>query len=51
VLFTKPVNHTSVFPSTPIENTLLQFFTAIGGSITANFYDDTKDSLGNVLAP
>ena len=49
VLYTKPVNYTSLFASTSIEKTFGRFFTAIGGSVTDNFYDDTKDSLGNVI--
>ena len=49
VLYTKPVNYTSLFASTSIEKTFGRFFTAIGGSVTGNFYDDTKDSLGNVI--
>jgi hypothetical protein len=49
VLYTQPVNYTSLFASTSIEKSFGQFFTAIGGSVTGNFYDNTKDSLGNVI--
>jgi hypothetical protein len=49
VLYTKPVNYTSLFASTSIEKTFGQFFTAIGGSVTGNFYDNTTDSLGNTI--
>ena len=49
VLYTKPVNFTSLFASTSIEKSFGRFFTAIGGSVTGNFYDDTTDSLGNVI--
>lgn len=48
-LYTEPVNYTSLFASTSIEKSFGRFFTAIGGSVTGNFYDDTKDSLGKVI--
>jgi hypothetical protein len=49
VLFTQPINYTSVFGSTSIEKSFGRFFTAIGGSVTGNVYDDTKNSLGAVV--
>ena len=47
--FVKPVNYTSLFGSTSIEKHFGRFFTAIGGSVTGTVYDDTTDSLGNVI--
>jgi hypothetical protein len=47
--YVNPVNYTSAFGSTSIEKHFGPFFTAIGGSITGNLYDDTKDSLGNPI--
>src|ERR1019366_5057093 len=44
-----PLNYTSVFGSTSIEKHFGRFFTAIGGSVTGNVYDNTKDSLGNEI--
>jgi Putative beta-barrel porin 2 len=49
VLFTQPINYTSLFGSASIEKSFGRFFTAIGGSITGNAYDDTKNSSGNVI--
>ena len=49
VLFTQPVNYTSLFGSASIEKSFGRFFTAFGGSITGNAYDDTKNSLGTVI--
>ena len=49
VLYTKPVNYTSLFGSTSIEKSFGRFFTAIGGSVTGNSFNDTTDSLGNVI--
>jgi hypothetical protein len=49
VQYTKLVNYTSLFASASIEKSFGRFFTAIGGSVTGNFYDDTTDSLGNVI--
>lgn len=47
--YIKPVNSTSLFGSTSIEKSFGQFFTAIGGSFAGNTYEDTTDSLGNVI--
>jgi hypothetical protein len=47
--FTQPIRYTSLFGSTSIEKSFGPFFTAIGGSVTGNFYEDTKDSLGIVI--
>ena len=49
-LYTEPIKYTSLFGSTSIEKSFGPFFTAIGGSVTGNVYDDTKDSLGNVIS-
>jgi Putative beta-barrel porin 2 len=49
VLYTKPVKYTSLFGSTSIEKSFGRFFTAIGGSVTGNFYKNTTDSLGNSI--
>ena len=47
--YVNPVNYTSLFGSTSIEKGFGRFFTAIGGSVTATTYDNTTDSLGNVI--
>ena len=47
--YVKPVNYTSLFGSTSIEKSFGRFFTAIGGSVTGNIYDDTTDSLGKTI--
>jgi hypothetical protein len=49
VLYIEPVKYTSLFGSTSIEKSFGRFFTAIGGSVTGNFYDNTTDSLGNAI--
>jgi Mrp family chromosome partitioning ATPase len=35
--------------STSVEKSFGRFFTAIGGSVTGNIYDNTTDSQGNVI--
>ena len=49
LLYTKPYNYTSLFGSASIEKSFGRFFTAIGGSVTGNVYNNTTDSLGNVI--
>lgn len=49
VLYTKPIKYTSLFGSTSIEKSFGRFFTAIGGSVTGNVYENTTDSLGNTI--
>lgn len=49
VLYTKPVNYTSLFGSASLEKSFGRFFTAIGGSVTGNSYDNTTNSLGEVI--
>ena len=48
-LYTVPVKYTSLFASTSIEKSFGRFFTAIGGSVTGNIYENTTDSLGNPI--
>lgn len=47
--YVNPVNYTSLFASTSLEKRFGNFFTAIGGSVTSNIYDNTTDSLGNTI--
>ena len=49
VTYTKPIKYTSLFGSTSIEKSFGRFFTAIGGSVTGNFYQNTTDNLGNTI--
>ena len=49
LLYTKPYNYTGLFGSASIEKSFGRFFTAIGGSVTGNVYNNTTDSLGNVI--
>ena len=47
--YTEPVDYTSLFGSASIEKTFGRFFTALGGSVTRNDFQDTKNSLGVVV--
>lgn len=47
--YNEPIKFTSLFASTSMEKSFGQFFTAIGGSVTGNIYQDTKNSLGIVI--
>ena len=46
VTYVKPYSYTSLFGSTSIEKSFGNFFTAIGGSFTQNYYENTENSLG-----
>jgi hypothetical protein len=46
VTYVKPINYTSLFASTSIEKGFGNFFTAVGGSTTQNYYDNTQNNLG-----
>ena len=49
VQYTKPPQYTSLFGSTSVEKSFGRFFTAVGGSVTGNVFNNTTDSLGNVI--
>ena len=44
-----PVKYSKVYGSTAIEKGFDRFFVGLGTSITSTTYDDTRDSLGNVV--
>jgi Putative beta-barrel porin 2 len=49
IFATTPVNYTQIFGSSSLQKEFGSFFTAIGGSVTGNKYQDTTDNLGNVI--